>query len=142
MSLWADLKFFRRKEPLPEHLRIGRLGEEAAKKALKQKGMKFLAANFTHGKAEIDLIFRDGNCLVFVEVKTRSSEAWTRPADAVDGEKERLVSRAALQYLRLLGNQRIAFRFDIVEVLIERSSPGEIRHIENAFPLAAPFRYS
>ena len=68
----------------PEHLRRGELGERAAKKYLQKLGLKFLAANFRSDRGEIDLIFRDGDCLVFIEVKTRSSEGWTRPAAAVD----------------------------------------------------------
>ena len=50
----------------PEHLRRGRLGERAAKKFLQKQGLKFLAANFRSERGEIDLIFRDGDCLVFV----------------------------------------------------------------------------
>jgi putative endonuclease len=47
---------------------------------LRRQGLKFLAANFRSEHGEIDLIFRDGDCLAFVEVKTRSSEEWARPA--------------------------------------------------------------
>ena len=57
----------------PEHLRRGALGERTAKKFLQRQGLKFLAANFRSQRGEIDLILRDGDCLVFVEVKTRSS---------------------------------------------------------------------
>src|SRR5450755_526319 len=86
----------------PEHLRRGELGERAAKKFLQKAGLKFLAANFSSERGEIDLIFRDGDCLAFIEVKTRSSEEWTRPAAAVDARKRRRLSQAALDYLRLL----------------------------------------
>ena len=68
----------------PEHLRRGALGERAAKKFLQRQGLKFLTANFRSKHGEIDLIFRAGDCLVFIEVKTRSSEDWTRPAAAVN----------------------------------------------------------
>ena len=73
----------------PEHLRRGELGERAAKKHLQKLGLKFLTANFRSDRGEIDLIFRDGDCLAFVEVKARSSEDWTRPAAAVDAERRR-----------------------------------------------------
>ena len=86
----------------PLHLQYGELGERAAKKHLKRQGLKFLTANFRSPRGEIDLIFRDGDCLVFVEVKTRSSEEWTRPAAAVNTERRRRLTRAALDYLRLL----------------------------------------
>jgi putative endonuclease len=94
----------------PEHLRRGELGERAAKKHLQKLGLKFLTANFRSARGEIDLIFRDGDCLAFVEVKTRSSEDWTRPAAAVDARKRRLLSQTALDYLRLLKNPPVKIR--------------------------------
>src|SRR5208283_4180357 len=93
----------------PEHLRRGELGERAAKTFLQKQGLKFLAANFRSEHGEIDLIFRDGDCLVFAEVKTRSSEDWTRPAAAVDARKRRLLSQTALDYLRRLKNPPVKF---------------------------------
>ena len=125
----------------PEHLRRGILGERAAKKFLQQQGLKFLAANFDSKRGEIDLIFRDADCLAFVEVKTRSSETWTRPAAAVNAERRRRISRAALDYLRRLKNPPIKIRFDIVEVLLDRGKVNEIRHLPNTFALSRPFRY-
>jgi len=131
----------RKKAKLPLHLQHGIRGERAAKKLLKKRGMKYLTANFKSDYGEIDLIFRDKDCLVFIEVKTRSQENWTRPATAVDGQKKWRLSKTALYYLRLLKNPRIKFRFDIVEVLLEGERVKEIRHIENAFPLSTPYRY-
>jgi putative endonuclease len=126
----------------PEHLRRGELGERAAKKHLQKLGLKFLTANFRSERGEIDLIFRDGDCLCFIEVKTRSSEEWTRPADAVDARKKRLLSQTALDYLRLLKNPPVKFRFDIVEVLLADGAVREIRHLPNSFTLAKPYRYA
>ena len=125
----------------PEHLRRGELGERAAKKHLQKLGLKFLAANFRSARGEIDLIFRDGDCLVFVEVKTRSSEEWTRPASAVDARKRTLLSQTALDYLRRLKNPPVKIRFDIMEVLLTDGTVREIRHLPNTFPLARPYRY-
>ena len=125
----------------PEHLRRGKLGERAAKQYLQEQGLKFLTANFRSPRGEIDLIFRDADCLVFAEVKTRSSEEWTRPAAAVDARKRRLLSQTALDYLRLLKNPRVKFRFDIVEVLLREGAVREIRHLPNTFPLSKPYRY-
>jgi putative endonuclease len=126
----------------PEHLRRGELGERAAKKFLQGQGLKFLAANFRSERGEIDLVFRDQDCLVFVEVKARSSEAWTRPAAAVDARKNRLLSLTALDYLKLLKSPPVKFRFDIVEVLLEDGEVKEIRHLPNTFSLSKPFRYA
>ena len=125
----------------PEHLRRGTLGERAAKKFLKQQGLKFLAANFRSDRGEIDLIFRDGDCLVFAEVKTRSSEEWSRPAAAVNAERRRRLSLCALDYLRLIKNPAIKIRFDIVEILLADGQVREIRHLPNTFTMSAPFRY-
>jgi putative endonuclease len=125
----------------PEHLRRGKLGERAAKKFLQRQGLKFLAANFRSERGEIDLIFRDGDCLVFVEVKTRSSEDWTRPAASVDADKRRRLSQCALDYLRLLKNPAVKIRFDIVEVLLLDGAVMEVRHLPNTFALSAPYRY-
>ena len=125
----------------PEHLRRGELGERAAKKFLQGQGLKFLTANFRSARGEIDLIFRDADCLAFVEVKTRSSEEWTRPAAAVDARKRKLLSLTALDYLKLLKNPPVKFRFDIVEVLLTDGAVREIRHLPNTFTLTKPYRY-
>jgi len=123
------------------HLRSGALGEKAAKKFLKQQGLKFLTANFRSPRGEIDLIFRDTDCLIFTEVKTRSSEEWTRPAAAVDAERRRRLTQCSLDYLQLLKNPKIKIRFDIVEVLMTDGKIREIRHLPNTFPMAKPHRY-
>jgi putative endonuclease len=125
----------------PEHLRRGELGERAAKRHLQKLGLKFLAANFRSARGEIDLVFRDGDCLVFIEVKTRSSEGWSRPAAAVNARKRRLLSQTALDYLRLLKNPEVKIRFDIVEVLLADGDVREIRHLPNTFSLSKPYRY-
>src|SRR5882724_8855479 len=100
MNMWSWIGDWRG-TALPLHLKRGNLGEKAAKKHLRRLGLKFLIANYRSPRGEVDLIFRDRDCLVFVEVKTRSSEEWTRPAAAVDQEKKRLLSLAAMDYLRL-----------------------------------------
>jgi putative endonuclease len=125
----------------PLHLRHGELGERAARKHLKRHGLKFLTANFRSDRGEIDLVCRDRDCLVFVEVKTRSSEDWLRPAAAVNARKRRLLSQTALDYLRLLRNPPVKIRFDIVEVLLQEGVVREIRHLPNSFPMEKPYRY-
>ena len=141
MNLLQRLKSWREKKELPLHLQRGALGERAAKKYLKKLGLKFLAANFRSARGEIDLVFRDEDCLVFVEVKTRSNEDWTRPAAAVNARKRRLLSQCAFDYLALLKNPQIKIRFDIVEVLLRDDEVHEVRHLPNTFNLSAPFRY-
>ena len=141
MKLWRRLKQFFARTDLPTHLRYGELGERAAKAHLQNAGLNFLTANFRSKRGEIDLIYRDADCLVFVEVKTRSSEEWTRPAAAVDARKRRLLSQCALDYLKLLKHPQVKIRFDIVEVLLRDGAVNEVRHLPNTFSLSKPYRY-
>lgn len=142
MNLFEKLKAKFAGKSKPEHLRRGELGERAAKKFLQAAGLKFLTANFRSERGEIDLIFREDDCLCFIEVKTRSSEDWSRPADAVDARKKKLLSQTALDYLRLIKNPKVKFRFDIVEVLLRDGAVTEVRHLPNAFALSKPYRYA
>ena len=91
------------------------------------------------GGGEVDLVGRDGETLVFAEVKTRRSEELGRPLDAVHRKKQALIRRGALYWLRLLEMPDIIFRFDVIEVLA--TDPVEIRVIESAFTLPDPLRY-
>jgi putative endonuclease len=141
MSLLEQFKWWSDKKDLPLAQRHGQMGERAAKKHLQKQGLKYLTANFRSARGEIDLVFREDDCLVFVEVKARSSEDWTRPAAAVDARKRKLLSQTALDYLRLLKNPEVKIRFDIVEVLLCDGEVREIRHLPNTFTLSAPYRY-
>ncbi len=126
----------------PLHLRRGQQGEQAAAKYLKRQGMKLLVRNFkSKRRGEIDLVLRDGDCLVFAEVKTRSDERWMRPAAAINQRKRRLLSIAALDYLRAINNPPIKIRFDIVEVLLKDGRIHEVRHLPHCFEMEPPFRY-
>ena len=69
MKLWGWTKHLFSKTELPTHLQRGALGERAARSYLQQAGLKFLTANFRSKRGEIDLVFRDRDCLVFVESK-------------------------------------------------------------------------
>jgi putative endonuclease len=141
MNLLAKARALLSRRELPLHLRHGVIGERAARKHLRKLGLKFLTANFRSDRGEIDLIFRDADCLVFVEVKTRSNEDWVRPAAAVNARKRRLLSQCALDYLTLLKRPQVKMRFDIVEVLLNDGAVREVRHLPNTFCLVAPYRY-
>jgi putative endonuclease len=141
MTLFSKVRALVSRRELPLHLRRGAIGERAARKHLRKLGLKFLTANFRSERGEIDLIFRDGDCLVFVEVKTRSSEDWVRPAAAVNARKRRLISQCALDYLKLLKHPQVKIRFDIVEVLLSDGDVREVRHLPATFNLSAPYRY-
>jgi putative endonuclease len=141
MNLASQIRSWFTRPEKPLHLVHGERGEVAARKLLRRAGLKFLTANFRSDRGEIDLVFRDGDCLVFVEVKTRSSEDWIRPAAAVDAHKRRRLTLTALDYLRLLKNPRVKVRFDIVEVLLTDGTVREVRHLPNTFAMEQPHRY-
>lgn len=130
--------FMKRTSRQPRHLQTGEWGESIAADALKAKGFKILGRRVRIGtRDELDLVARDGEILVFVEVKTRKSETFGRPMASVNKAKRHTLSRAAVRYLKKLKNPRICFRFDVVEVIGEMDGDEApiIRHIENAFSL-------
>jgi putative endonuclease len=136
--------FWRGWGPRPEEAQdSGRWGEDFAARFLrKNRRFKILALRVRLDRRnELDLVARDGDTLVFVEVKTRASEDFGRPIDSVDRAKRAALSRAAVRYLARLRRKPAYFRFDVVEVIGE---PGDsapaVRHIENAFPLSRPYR--
>lgn len=141
MNWWRKLSSSFQPDELPKNLRHGAKGELAAKTYLQRRGLKYLTSNFRSERGEIDHVFRDQDCLVFVEVKTRSDESWTRPAKAVDSRKRRRLSLTALDYLKRVRNPPVKMRFDIVEVLLGEDGVREIRHLPNAFTMTPPFRY-
>jgi putative endonuclease len=122
---------------------LGERGEKFAARYLRRHGYKILVRRFKSRAGEIDIVCRHKDGLVFVEVKTRKSMEFGAPSEAVDREKQRHMSRVALDYLRLLNNPRIHFRFDIVEVIVreDERKPADVRLIQNAFDLSEPFIY-
>ena len=124
--------------------RVGAWGEQVAADHLAALGYRILARNVRFGsRREIDLVARCANpeTLVFVEVKTRSSEVRGRPISAVDRAKRRARGSAAQRYLRRLSAKPSHIRFDVVEVV---GSPGGnppiVRHLQNAFTPGNGFR--
>lgn len=118
------------------HAELGQLGEDLAAKWLRQNGRRVLYRNFRapHG-GEVDIVCRHRDALVFVEVKTRTGDGRGRPADAVNPDKQRLIQRGAGEWLRLLGNPSVKFRFDIVEVMLIDGEKPRLSVIENAFQM-------
>ena len=113
---------------------LGDRGERAAARYLRRQGFKILARQHSNRLGEIDLIALDGDCVVFVEVKTRRSDSAGLPVEAVTPEKQRQLTRLALAWLKqhnLLENRA---RFDVVAILWpENSREPEITHYRNAF---------
>jgi putative endonuclease len=126
----------------PEHLRLGARGEKLACRFLRRRGYKVLYRNFRgRSGGEIDIVCRDKDTLVFVEVKTRTREDFGRPFDAVDRKKQKRIARGGLAWLRLLDDPDIFFRFDVVEVIIADDTEPRIELLRNAFALPEPYIY-
>lgn len=140
MSRRFRFPFFRNE---PAHLALGRWGERRAEKFLRKQGLKILGRRVRVGKHdEIDLLAREGDVLVILEVKTRAREGMRPIRDAVDTEKQIRLNRAALTYARRLEPRPRALRFDIVEVAGTPGGPSpDIRHLPSAFGLHPGFRY-
>ncbi len=113
-----------------------------AARQLRREGCKVLYRHFRGRQGgEIDLVCRDRDVLVFVEVKTRTREDFGRPLEAITAAQQRRISLGALAWLRLLGNPDILFRFDVVEVTLAEGKPPRIERIRDAFSLSEPYLY-
>jgi len=125
--------FFHRGDPAP----AGAAGERAAAEFLqRERGFVVVARNWRSPRDrrdELDLVCREGEVLVFVEVKTRAAHALVPGYDAINARKKKALRRACATYLRALGAaQPRTFRFDVVEVATHASGgPPEVRHFEN-----------
>ena len=116
---------------MAEHNDVGKFGEEMAQNHLLAKGYKIIAKNWRFGKDEIDIVAKHNNFLVIVEVKTRSTDFFGDPEEAVTKKKQKFLVRAADAYIN---NNKIAeeVRFDIISIVVT-GSHWEINHIEDAF---------
>ena len=114
---------------------LARRGEAAAALRLAQEGYRILETNHRSPLGEIDLIAREGDTLVFVEVKTRRGRAGS-PKEAVTPRKQRRLSLLALAYLKAHGRLDRPARFDVVAVTWGEDGP-EIEIVRNAFDLCA-----
>lgn len=113
-----------------QHLRTGQLGESHAAAYLREQGYEVLRQNYRYKRAEIDIIAQKGPLLVFVEVKTRSTDRYGYPEEAVNAKKEAMLLNAAEEFI-LQEEWQQEVRFDIISVTL--TSPPAIHHIEDAF---------
>jgi len=117
-------------------LRLGREGEAIAESFLRRQGFNILEKNFRIRSAEIDLIAKDGDTLVFVEVKTRRSSAFGSPAESITRKKQIQISKAALAYIDIHKLHNMPARFDVLAIIwpSEKEKP-QVEIIPNAFEL-------
>lgn len=116
---------------MAQHNEFGKQGEAVAQKYLLEKGYKILATNWRFGKDEIDIIARHNSFLVIVEVKTRSTNSYGDPEEAVTNKKRKFLVRAADAYVEQHKvNEEV--RFDIISIVVTEKH-WEVNHIEDAF---------
>lgn len=107
---------------------IGQNGEQIAAEFLTANSYQVLAQNYRKNSGEIDLICLDNNEIVFVEVKTRTNLKYGTPELAVDQKKLMKIIETGLQYLQETQNQSLAWRVDVVAILLAQSGKPEISH--------------
>lgn len=113
---------------------LGNRGERAAIRFLRKQGYQILHRQFRNQFGEIDIVASDGNWIVFVEVKTRKSDAAGDPVEAVTFSKQKQLTRVALSYLKRYNLLEHSARFDVVAILWpDDAAKPEITHYRNAF---------
>lgn len=113
------------------HNELGKQGEQLALEYLLNKGFDLLDKNFRYLKAEVDLIVKQNDLVILVEVKTRSSVYFGRPEEAVSLAKQKLMIEAADYYINS-NNLSNEVRFDVISIIINHKG-FSIHHIEDAF---------
>jgi len=114
------------------HNDLGKEGEQIAKAYLEELGYEVLDENWTHGKAEVDLIVYKDGIMVFVEVKTRTSVAFGQPEEFVHQAKQKQMELASSKYIEIMNHQNDV-RFDIVAITFTKNKNYNLNHIEDAF---------
>lgn len=113
---------------------IGLIGEELAANHIKNEGYNILERNYRTKLGELDIIARDQNIIIFIEVKTRTSNAYGTPSEAVNYKKQQTIRKLSQQYIKhkKLDNSCLGYRFDVIEVKLA-GKKYKIDHMENAF---------
>jgi len=125
---------------LKENLGLGRLAEEIAVTFLEENGFQILARNFRIRLGEVDIVAKEKDTFCFIEVKSKSSDRFGDPLEAVSLIKQRQISRVALSYLKENKLLHKSARFDVVSVVFTQSGP-KIELIRDAFNLGGELSY-
>jgi len=119
------------------NLSVGKRGEHIAEAYLQGQGFAILEKNYRGKTGEIDIVARDGDTIVFVEVKTRRNMAYGPPQLAVTPFKQRQISRTALTWLSHRKKANVLARFDVIAIIVPDQEAPRIEHIRNAFDLTS-----
>jgi len=117
---------------MAQHNELGKKGEELALAFLKEQGFSILETNWRYKKAEVDIIGMDGDILVFVEVKTRSTQLFGEPEEFIDSKKQALIAMAGAEYMAKI-NHDWEIRFDVISIILKPGYPMKLKHIKDAF---------
>lgn len=117
-----------------ERQALGKLGEELAYRRVKSLGYKCIERNYRCPMGEVDLIAKDKDTLVFIEIRTRRGRSISLAKESIDGIKRRKLSKVALQYMKEKNCFNVQSRFDVVVVGIE-GKERQVEIIQNAFDL-------
>ena len=115
---------------------LGQAAEADAAAALERSGLAVVERNVRFPHGEIDIVCRDGNVWVFVEVKSRQIAWGDAPGAAVSWRKQRRLTRLAQHYLKWRRLRDVRCRFDVVEVTVEMDGTRRVRHLPSAFDAA------
>ncbi len=114
------------------HNDLGKFGEKQAEEYLISKGYKIRHTNWQYGKYELDIVTEKGDEIIIVEVKTRSTDYFGRPSEAVNRSKMQRTVQAADHYIRV-HDLNLYARFDIISIVTAYDGSYQLEHIENAF---------
>lgn len=117
---------------MAKHLETGKAGEEFAAAHLRRLGFEILETNWRHRKLEVDIIAKEGEMLVFVEVKTRSYDYFGRPEEFISPAQQARLARAAAVFMEKIGHEW-AIRFDVVSILKKKEGGFAVELIRDAF---------
>jgi len=112
---------------------LGQAGERYAERFLRKNGYRIVTRNYRCGVGELDLVALDGRTIVFVEVKTRTTDSHADPQDAVTPTKQHRLANAAQAFIHHTRSHGRAYRFDVVAITMAGDKPGKIEHFPNAF---------
>jgi len=111
---------------------LGSDGEALAAEFLRKKGYRIIAKNYKTSIGEIDIVAKDGDTIVFLEVKTRTNESFGYPFEAVNDRKRRKIKNVALLFLKKM-KEEVPARFDVLSISSTADGRQEITHIQDAF---------
>lgn len=117
---------------MAEHNELGKQGEQIAAEFLREKGFTIIARNWRYKHKEVDIFAYEGDYLVVIEVKTRTSSGWEHPRESITPSKIRFLVHATEEFVqKYLIDKKI--RFDVVSVMPTENGKWDVEHIESAF---------